>query len=456
MSFRAGGFSAMMSMLQPQPAPASAESSDLFRRVVRAPLSPASWRATGAILLGFGIDLTFFMALAAFFSAGGSLLVVLIGVPVIALGIELCRVAARVERWRMTLVDPRPLRPHSYRVFEGGPFRASAAWLRAWAEVEFIDESRWRDVVYVVVALPLAILEFSVVVSLWVAALALLVAPVAFVFIRAVGIGVHFRPAPVDPEAVALFAFLVGLVLLVVASWISQVTMRLHRAVVEGLLCESESALLRRRVERLRDSRSAALEVEASELRRIERDLHDGAQQRLVMLAIDLSLASERIDADPASAKALVGDAREQARQALAELRDLVRGTAPAILLDRGLVAALSAVAGRCPVPTVVDSSLGPGQRLPHSVERTAYFVVAEALTNVAKHSSATRCEVRCFIERNRLVVGIRDDGVGGASAVAGGGLAGLGDRAQALDGSFTISSPPGGGTLLRVELPLA
>ena len=200
---------------------------------------------------------------------------------------------------------------------------------------------------------------------------------------------------------------------------------------------------------------SAALELEARELGRIERDLHDGAQQRLVMLAIDLGLAAERMDTDPGSAKELVTDAREQARQALAELRDLVRGSAPSILLDRGLVAALGAVAGRCPVPTVLDSTIVEGERLPHAAERAAYFVVAEALANVAKHASANRCDVRLRREPGRLLVEVRDDGTGGATVRPGGGLAGLRDRVEALDGSLGVSSPPGGPTVVHVELPI-
>ena len=150
--------------------------------------------------------------------------------------------------------------------------------------------------------------------------------------------------------------------------------MRLHRAVVQGLLCVDPAEALRRDNERLRGSRAAALELEATELRRIERDLHDGAQQRLVSLAIDLGRAEERIDTDPAAAKAIVVDARAQARLALAELRDLVRGTMPAILVDRGLVAALSSVAAACPVPTAVISTLpvGRGCRRRSSGTRTS------------------------------------------------------------------------------------
>jgi signal transduction histidine kinase len=207
-------------------------------------------------------------------------------------------------------------------------------------------------------------------------------------------------------------------------------------------------------VERLRGSRSAAVELEASELRRIERDLHDGAQQRLVMLSIDLGLAADRLDRDPASARALVVEAQDQARQALAELRDLVRGIAPAILLDRGLVAALGAIAGRCPVPTVVQSTLPEGARLPDAMERTAYFVVAEALANVAKHASAGSCEIRCRAEARGLVVEVWDDGAGGARILPTGGLAGLAGRVEALDGSLEVESPPGGPTLVRAVIP--
>jgi signal transduction histidine kinase len=221
------------------------------------------------------------------------------------------------------------------------------------------------------------------------------------------------------------------------------------------MLCVDPADALRRDVERLRDTRSAALEVEASELRRIERDLHDGAQQRLVLMAMDLGLAEERLDTDPVAARQLIVEAREQARQALAELREVVRGVAPSILVDRGLVAALGAVAGRCPIPTYVDSSLGTGERLPHSVERAAYYVVAEALANVAKHSSATRCSVFLREQAGWLFVEVRDDGAGNAAITPGGGLAGLRDRVQALDGSLEVVSPAGGPTSLRVAIPM-
>ena len=436
----------MMSALKPQFAVGHYKASALVRDFVFSPFDPASWRAAAAILLGFFIGIFSFVLLAATFSTGGSLLIVLVGFAIVGLGIEMCRIVARIERWRMTIVDSRPLRPHPYRAYGHG--------LRAIAEAEFMDENRWRDVIYVLVSFPLTILEFSVTVAVWASSLALVVSPLVFYQINAVAperipAGI-FHVAPL----LAASAFVAGLFLLPVAASLSRGLMVMHRAVVEGLLCTNEREELRLRVETLRESRSAMLQVEASELRRIERDLHDGAQQRLVMLAIDLSLASDRIESDPAGAKALIHDAREQARQALAELRDLVRGSAPAILIDRGLVAALGSVAGRCPVPTVVESTLIPGERQPHAVERAAYFVVAEALTNVAKHASASRCEIRCRREGDRLIVEVWDDGKGGATATPGGGLAGLRDRVEALDGLLRIDSPAGGPTLLHAELP--
>jgi signal transduction histidine kinase len=201
------------------------------------------------------------------------------------------------------------------------------------------------------------------------------------------------------------------------------------------------------------------IDAEASELHRIERDLHDGAQQRLVALTIDLGLAGERLDEDPAAARQLILDGQQQAREALAEIRQLVRGIAPSILLDRGLVPALESIVGRGPIATTLLSELAPGVRFSAAVERAAYFVVSEALANVAKHAGATRCEVRLRLEESparRLAVEVWDDGGGGATVEPGGGLAGLASRIAAVDGAFSVSSPPGGPTLVRAAIPLA
>lgn len=420
-----------------------------LRALVRSPFEPASWRALGAVAVGFVVAVLAMGTVSTLFSTGGSVLIWLIGIPIVGLGIEAARIAARVERWRMTLVDPRPLTPHVYRTFDEPPRRPYGPWLRAAAETEFLDANRWRDVVYVLIDGPLATLELAVVVGLWAAAIGLL----AFGSVR---LGYDVGPLPGLGPWLGASAILVGLILVPLAAWSGRGMMSLHRALVEGLLCVDPSDALRRDVERLRESRAAAVDLEASELRRIERDLHDGAQQRLVALAIDLGRAEDRIESDPAGAKALIIKARGEARLALAELRDLVRGAAPAILLDRGLVAALGAVAGASPIPVSVGGSLAADERLPAGVERAAYFVVAEALTNAAKHSGATRCDVVIDRTPTGVTVEVRDDGRGGATVVPGGGLAGLRDRVEALDGTLAVSSPPGGPTVVRVDIALA
>jgi signal transduction histidine kinase len=210
-------------------------------------------------------------------------------------------------------------------------------------------------------------------------------------------------------------------------------------------------------VTELEESRDASVSASAAELRRIERDLHDGAQQRLVSLAMNLGMAKERLDAvDDPRARELVGQAHEEAKQAIVELRDLVRGIHPAVLTDRGLDAAVSAVAARCPVPVKVRSDL-PG-RLPSTCEATAYFVVAEALTNVAKHSGATSAKVDLSVRPGDrgdvLVAEVSDDGVGGAVDTGSGGLHGLADRVRAVEGSLRVASPTGGPTTIFAEVP--
>ena len=426
-------------------------------RIIRSPLHPATWYATGAIVAGFWVELFAFLFLIGILSTGISTLFIGIGVVFIAVAIEGARIVARIERRRAMAADPTPLVPHAYRPYGTG--------VRDLVMALFLDPNRWRDLGYVFIAFPLTVLEFAAVATLWTAVLVLLSIPVWLVTTGALLGTVDPRViggasavldslSPTGTATVAIIAAIAGLVLLPVASFTAQGLMELHRMVVAGLLCDSGTQALERRVETLEESRKAVLDVEASELRRIERDLHDGAQQRLVMLTINLGLAAERIDTDPEAAKGLVTDARDQARLALAEIRDLVRGIAPSILMDRGLVAALSALAGRSPVPTVVLSSLPAGERLPDAAERAAYFVVAEALANVAKHSGATRCEIHVRRDGALLVVEIQDDGRGGAQLLPSGGLTGLAGRVEALDGSLTLSSPDGGPTVVRAVVP--
>jgi signal transduction histidine kinase len=208
----------------------------------------------------------------------------------------------------------------------------------------------------------------------------------------------------------------------------------------------------RARVADLRDARQRIIAAADAERRRIERDLHDGAQQRLVALATMLSLAESRFKTDPERAAELVARAREEAELAVKDLRDLARGIHPAVLSDLGLAAALDALAGRAPVPVEVTGV--PSTPLPNAVEAAAYFVIAEALTNVAKYARANECSVCLSLEDGRLRVEIRDDGVGGADPSTGSGLLGLRDRVEALDGSLEVDSPPGDGTAVIVELP--
>ena len=188
--------------------------------------------------------------------------------------------------------------------------------------------------------------------------------------------------------------------------------------------------------------------------RQIERDLHDGAQQRLLSLGMDLGMALEKFESDPDAARALVGDAHQELQRAIAELRNLARGIHPAVLTDRGLDAALSALAARSPIPVHLDVQLR--ERPPASVEATAYFIVAEALANAAKHAHANAVDVRVRSVGDTLHVEVADNGVGGAAEHPGGGLVGLADRASSVEGSFRISSPQGGPTILTAELPCA
>ena len=210
---------------------------------------------------------------------------------------------------------------------------------------------------------------------------------------------------------------------------------------------------LRTRVDDLRDARQRILAAADEERQRIERDLHDGAQQRLVAVTLTLRLAEARIESDPASAVQLVAQAREEAQHAIDELRELARGIHPALLNDRGLEAALEALATRAPVPVQVTGV--PSDRLCRPVEAAAYFVTAEALTNVAKYACATEAFVHLSIEDECLRLEVRDDGVGGADLSTGSGLRGLRDRVDALDGHLALDSPPGGGTTVTVEIPV-
>ncbi|WP_067842664.1 sensor histidine kinase [Nocardia lijiangensis] len=220
----------------------------------------------------------------------------------------------------------------------------------------------------------------------------------------------------------------------------------------KALLAPGEDAVLAHRVAELTATRAAALDAHGAELRRIERDLHDGAQARIAAVIMQLGLAEQLRERDPEAAAGMVRTAQDTATAALAELRDVVRSVYPPVLSDRGLASAISALAARSPIPCVVD--LDATGRRPMAVEAAAYFVIAEALTNATKHARAEHLSVTLGGTAELLVVEVRDDGAGGAEATEGGGLAGIRRRAEALDGRMTLDSPPGGPTVVRVELP--
>jgi signal transduction histidine kinase len=207
---------------------------------------------------------------------------------------------------------------------------------------------------------------------------------------------------------------------------------------------------LRARIDLLTRTRRQAMDAQAAELRRIERDLHDGAQARLVALTLQLGRAELRVDGQP-EAQQLIHDAQREVRHAIAELRDLARGIVPPLLADRGLVAAVESLAARYGLGTAIDADIHRG--LAPAVENAAYFVIAEALTNTAKHAAARRSWVRLDTDRRALTVVVGDDGCGGADS-GGSGLAGLRARVEALDGVFYVESPPASGTVVEVRIP--
>ncbi len=258
----------------------------------------------------------------------------------------------------------------------------------------------------------------------------------------------HLLGIPVD-----VYLTLLGIVLLAVAPRLTAAVCALDARAARALLGPSRAEELQYRVEHLTQTRTGVVDAADAERRRLERDLHDGTQQRLVSLAVNLGLA--RVQARTAQeARQALAEAHEEAKVALAELRNLIRGLHPAVLEDRGLDAALSGIAARLPIP--VRLTVDVPRRPPPTIEAVAYFVVSEGLTNITKHAQASQAEVVVQRAGDRLHIIISDDGVGGADPARGTGLAGLAKRAASVDGTLEIASPTGGPTLLTVDLPCA
>ncbi|AUY51855.1 sensor histidine kinase [Streptomyces sp. CB01881] len=247
---------------------------------------------------------------------------------------------------------------------------------------------------------------------------------------------------------------LCGAVLLAVLPWAVAWLARLEETAARRMLGPGRAETLERRVEEIAESRAGLVDAVDAERRRIERDLHDGAQQRLTSLAMNLGLARRALKDVPPEVMQVIVDAHEEAQAAIDELRDLVRGLHPAVLEDRGLDAALSGIAARAPLPVRLDVDLT--ERIAPTVEAVAYFTVSEALTNVAKHARASRVQLSVRTAGGRLLLVVSDDGVGGADASRGTGLTGLRKRAASVDGTLSVLSPLGGPTTITVELPCA
>ena len=318
------------------------------------------------------------------------------------------------------------------------PDNGQSARRKPWPVGPWRDAATWRQLGYHLLAVLIGGAGGGLVAACW-------LAPVAAIGYLAAG-----HTAAVSGAA----AVLAGAGLLLAAPWVARLVARADEAAGRALLGPSRNEALELRVESLARSRADILSATDAERRRIERDLHDGAQQRLVSLAMNLGMARARLTDAPQAAQQAIADAHDEALTALSELRDFIRGLHPAVLNDRGLAAALSGLAARAPLP--VRLHVDTPRPAAASIEAVAYFIVSEALANVAKHAQATRAEVTVVRDGGLLRIEVTDDGRGGAVPARsdGTGLKGLAQRAAAVDGTLTIDSPPGGPTVISVELP--
>ncbi|MFJ9338412.1 sensor histidine kinase [Streptomyces sp. NPDC101733] len=370
---------------------------------VRPAFHGSTWKEIAYLLSNLPVAVIGFVYTVVMVSVSGGMSVTAVGLPLLACGLRGSRLLGRLDRARarallgVRVAEPTPL---------PGPKRAGGFFAWLWAGVK--DPVGWRTVLYELVRLPWGVLTFTITLT---------------------GLFVLW---PVLPYVVRGMA-------------------NVDRAMVRGLLSPSDE--LERRIAELETGRGVVVDTAAADLRRIERDLHDGAQARLVALAMGLGLAKEKLLEDPEGAAAMVDEAHGEVKLALQELRDLARGIHPAVLTDRGLDAALSSVAARCVVPVKVAVDLPA--RPAAAIEGIAYFVVSELLQNVSKHAGARGAGVEVWRSGDRLLLRVSDDGRGGAGASGGGtGLAGLAERLRAVDGVFVVDSPEGAGTTVTAELP--
>lgn len=418
-------------------------------------ISSWPWRSAGYLLVTLPVAAVAAAALAIpavpwlMVAAGGYqvgvvvLLILLGGMLFAALGPLIAVPVGALGRWRLRVADTRPPSPVHRRT-------AASAGQGSWLRARYTDPQAWREAGYacllatVVPALSLAALGSLLLSGILIASPFLVMgqqpgsAPVA------VGVGHASTVGQAVPYMIA------GIVLLPLVPYLVTLVAGADAAVARALLVGGPAVRLRAELTEVSRSRARLADAFEAERRRIERDLHDGAQQKLVALTMQLGLA--RLDLPPGSPAAdTVAAAHEQAKQLMAELRELIHGIQPQILTDLGLPAALTELADSSPIPVSVDAHLE--SRLPGQIENTAYFAVAEALTNIAKYSGATSASVAARRHGGVLTIEISDNGHGGADPARGSGLTGLADRVAVAGGRMLLSSPPGGPTVLHVEV---
>jgi signal transduction histidine kinase len=411
------------------------------RRRRRVPWSPRAWGEAVYLAAGIPVQIVAGAILVGIIrweqvmSPRGVARLILLWVAGLLLIFLLFPVLTRIHRHRLRTTAGIEIPPQPKR-------RGLLTWRGLEAVVR--SQSTWRQLYYHVLIAPVLAVAAAVAVGVWAVSL---VCTVGFAIAWAHN-SLNSPPHHLALDIAATFAGVIGLF---IAPWLTSGVRALDTRAARALLGPSRADELEHRVEQLTETRAGVVDAADAERRRLERDLHDGTQQRLVSLAINLGMA--RAQADSAEdAKLAIAEAHEEAKAALAELRDLIRGLHPAVLEDRGLDAALSGIAARMPIPVRLTVDL-PRRPAP-VIEAVAYFVVSEGLANIVKHSQAT--EAAIFVQRagDRLHVIVTDDGAGGADPARGTGLAGLARRAASVDGTFEIDSPPGGPTLLTVDLP--
>jgi signal transduction histidine kinase len=412
---------------------------------IRDLVSPRTWLALTHHVAGFVIGLAVGIAAVVCLMVGVALIpLMLVGVPIIGITLRAAGWFAQFERARFALFLGTRI-PGWQPAARAGYRWGIVPRLRVYRE-----RATWAEIGYVLARLPVSIVTVVLSIGVWSLALVLLTLPAYDGSLPAGGALVGGTVLHGTPEMTA--CAVLGLLLLLAAAPLTRGLATADAALARLLL--SPPSDLAARVTELEISRERVVDAAEAERRRIERDLHDGAQQRLVALAMELGRAKAKLADDVDAARELVDQAHAEAKAALTELRDLVRGVHPPVLTDRGLDAALSGLAARCPVPVSVQ--VGPHVRPKPAVEAVAYFVVAEALTNIAKHSRASQATV--VVEGHgypgTLHIVITDDGIGGADP-HGAGLAGLADRVSGVDGKLSVESPSGGPTIISAMLPV-